>query len=307
MLSRCPRVKLTIDMNKWICGSLIYLEGIRMIPKINYKPMKYIPIVLAIICLWGCREDQLEFYHGVDNIYFYKRNVVSSQAYLDTTVFSFAFADTPDTLIQLAVRGQGEMKDYDRTFRVAVEGGTAQVGVNFEALADEYVLKANTVYSSVPIRIYKEGLKDKSVAVVVRLIPNENFVQNMPVTTVKYDTIDITRHVLVFTNQLKQPDAWNETFLGYFSEAKFRLVNEELGINAASWYDESRLAEMSNKAKGAGVYMVNYLNEFIARNDYINMPKDPDAPEENRGYMTFKHAYGAIKIPSEWPDASMIE
>lgn len=263
--------------------------------------MKYIFLVLAAVCLLGCEEDQLKFYHGVDNIYFYKRNVPSGQVYLDTTVFSFAFADTPDTLVQLTVRGQGEMTGYDRTFRVAVEGGSARAGVNFDELEDEYVLKAGSVYGTVPIRIYREGLKDKAVSVVVRLLPNENFVQNMPFTIVKYDLIDITRHVLVFTNQLSRPDAWNEAFLGYFSEAKFRLVNEELGINAASWYDASRLVEMANKAKGAGVYMVNYLNKMIEANDYVRMPKDPDAPAENRGYMTFKHANGVVKIPPEWP------
>ncbi|MCM1032082.1 MAG: DUF4843 domain-containing protein [Oscillibacter sp.] len=268
--------------------------------------MKYIFFIALSFCLLGCEEDQLKFYHGVDNIYFCRRNVSSSQMYVDTTVFSFAFADAPDTLIQLSVRGQGEMRDFDRPFRVAVEGGTAQAGVNFDALEDFYVLEANNVYGTVPVRIYREGLKEKSVSMVIRLLPNEYFVQNMPYTTVKYDTVDITRHVLVFTNQLKQPDAWSEAYLGYFSEAKFRLVNEELGIAAASWYDESRLVEMSNKAKGAGVYMVNYLNEFVKNNDYVNMPKDPDAPAENRGYMTFKNSTSgtAVKIPAEWPDAT---
>lgn len=269
--------------------------------------MKYILIILATLCVWSCQEDELEFYHGVDNIYFYRRNVPSAEVWLDTTIFSFAFADTPDTLIQLSVRGQGEMTAYDRTFRVTVEGGTAQTGINFEPLQNEYVLKANSLYSSVPIRIYKEGLKDKSVSVVIRLLPNENFVQNMPFTVEKYDTIDITRHVLVFTNQIKQPTAWNEAFLGYFSEAKFRLVNEELGIPAASWYDDSRLVEMSAKARGTGVLMVNYIDEYIKAGDYTNMPKDPDAPAENRGYMTFKHASGSNKIPAEWPDADAVK
>ena len=123
-------------------------------------------------------------------------------------------------------------------------------------------------------------------------------------TTVKYDTIDITRHVLVFTNQLKKPTAWSEAYLGYFSEAKFRFLNEELGINAAMWYDDSQLIAMNRKAKGAGVYMVNYLNEFIKKNDWVNMPRDLDAPAVNRGYMTFKHVSGAVEIPAEWPDAA---
>lgn len=98
---------------------------------------------------------------------------------------------------------------------------------------------------------------------------------------------------------LGQNQYW--VFLG----AKFRLLNEELGIQAASWYDEAQLKDMSDKAKGAGVYMVNYLNDFVQRNDYVNMPKDPDAPAENRGYMTFRNVSGSsVKIPAEWPDAT---
>ena len=49
--------------------------------------------------------------------------------------------------------------------------------------------------------------------------------------------------------------------------------------------------------------MVNYIDEYIKAGDYTNMPKDPDAPAENRGYMTFRHASGSNKIPAEWPDA----
>ena len=267
--------------------------------------MKNIFFIIIAVCLLGCEEDQLKFYHGVDNIYFYKRSAPASQAYVDTTVFSFAFINEADTLVSLSVRGQGEVMDFDRSFRVAVEGGTAEEGVNFDALSDDFVLKAGEVYASVPVRIYREGLKDKSVSMVLRLLPNEYFAQNMPYTTVKSDTIDITRHVLVFSNKIEQPVAWSEPILGYFSEAKFRLLNEELGIQAASWYDEAQLKDMSDKAKGAGVYMVNYLNDFVQRTDYVNMPKDPDAPAENRGYMTFRNVSGSsVKIPAEWPDAT---
>ena len=93
--------------------------------------MKYIFLIIAAVCLLGCEEDQLSFYHGVDNIYFYQRNVPSGQVYLDTTLFSFAFADAADTLVHLSVRAQGEMQDYDRTFRVGVEGGSARAGSEF--------------------------------------------------------------------------------------------------------------------------------------------------------------------------------
>ena len=33
--------------------------------------MKNIFFIIIAVCLLGCEEDQLKFYHGVDNIYFY--------------------------------------------------------------------------------------------------------------------------------------------------------------------------------------------------------------------------------------------
>ncbi|MFR7879443.1 MAG: hypothetical protein ACLU4J_25325 [Butyricimonas paravirosa] len=42
------------------------------------------------------------------------------------------------------------------------------------------------------------------------------------------DTIDVTRHVLMFTSKLlNRPCGWN--LLGYF-EAKFNFFNQEMGL-----------------------------------------------------------------------------
>lgn len=94
--------------------------------------MKNIFFIIIAVCLLGCEEDQLKFYHGVDNIYFYKRSAPASQAYVDTTVFSFAFINEADTLVSCPCAVRERSWILTRSFRVAVEGGTAEEGVNFD-------------------------------------------------------------------------------------------------------------------------------------------------------------------------------
>lgn len=262
-------------------------------------------LILIIFACWACHEDELDGYSGTDGIYF-AALVNNKVDYTDTTLFSFAFAPVPDTIIRISVRGYGQVVDYDRKFRVAVEGGNAVAGVNFETLEEEYVLKADSVYSYVPVKIFREGTRDTTFYITLRLLPNQDFLHNVPFKKVNGDTVDITRHVIAFTNKLNKPMMW--TGLGYWSEAKFYLLNEELGYKAEDWYDASKRSEMGKKDMGAGTYMVNYLNLFIKNNDYRNMPKDPEAPAANRGYMTFESfSGGKVTIPGSWPDASDIK
>lgn len=259
-------------------------------------------ILMLFLCCWACKEDDLSTYHGADGIYFASKGTVSSTDYTDSTEFSFAFAPVPDTIIRIVVRGYGEVASYDRKFNVKVEPGNAIEGVNYELLTDECVLRADSVYGCVPVRIYREVAKDTTFYIHLRLEGNEYFAQNLPFKMQGRDSVDITHHKLKFTNILKKPDLWNG--LGYWSEAKFYLICQELVIAPRDWYDDSKKAEISQKAMGGGSYMVNYLNMFVEKNDYVNMPKDPLGP---RGYMTFSSFSGAtVNIPGTWPDASEI-
>lgn len=260
-------------------------------------------LMVFFLCCWACKEDDLSSYHGADGIYFGYRANGNTTSYTDSTEFSFAFAPVSDTVIRIVARGYGDIAPYDRKFEVKVEGGNAVEGVNYELLTDECILKADSIFTRVPVRIFREGVKDTTFYIHLRLEKNEHFFQNIPFKMSGRDTIDITHHMLKFTNSLKQPIAWNG--LGYWSEAKFYLMCQELVINPADWYDPAKLSEVRQKAMGGGSYMVNYLNMFVEKNDYINMPKDPLG---TRGYMTFASFSGTtVTIPGTWPDASTIK
>lgn len=266
--------------------------------------MRYLYFLIAVfVCCQACNEDELDTYKGKDGIYFAKRGVGSTVTdYSDTTTFSFAFAPVPDTVIQISVKGFGEVAAHDRKFAVKVEDGNAVEGVCYELLSDQLILPADSVYGFVPVRIFREPTLDTTYNIHLRLLENETFTTNLPVKINTRDTIDVSHHVLVFSDKLEQPKAWMG--MGYFSSAKFYFLNEEMGLNPADWFDPDKYSEMRSKAMGMGTFMVNLLNQYVDRNDYVNMPKDPQGP---RGYMTFDSFSGStVTIPGTWPDAKDI-
>lgn len=266
--------------------------------------MRYLYFLLAVfVCCQSCKENELDTYHENDGIYFARRGAsINSTSYADTTTFSFAFAPVPDTVIHISVKGYGEVADHDRTFSVKVEDGNAVEGVCYELLSDQMILRADSVYGSVPVRIYREPTRDTTYNIHLRLLSNENFSTNLPIKINTRDTIDVTHHVLVFSDKLEQPRMWMG--LGYWSETKFYYLNAQMGINPFDWFDPVKQNEMYSKAMGMGTFLVNLLNQYVERDDYVNMPKDPLGP---RGYMTFDSFSGStVTIPGTWPDAKDI-
>ena len=214
--------------------------------------MKQILIFLGIVLLcWSCEEDKLDLYKGSDSIYFCYPKLTSevSNVYMDTTVFSFAMYNVPDTIVRLSVRALGDMVDCDRAFKVKVESATAVAGTNYDELQSEYILPKDSVYGEIPIHIYREGLGDATVSIELRLVSNEYFLQNIPQKIVDKDTIDVTRHVLMFTSKLTKPSMWMESFLGYFSEAKFNFFNQEMGFEATDWFSSDNEIKSSSGNK----------------------------------------------------------
>lgn len=268
--------------------------------------MKQILIFIGIVLLcWNCEEDKLEVYKGAGSVYFCYPKVTSevSDIYMDTTVFSFAMFNVRDTVVRLSVKALGDMVDQERTFRVQLESATAVAGVNYDELQAEYILPKDSVYGEIPIHIYRAGLSDTTVSLELRLVSNEYFAQNIPHKVVDKDTIDITRHVLMFTSKLTQPSMWMTSMLGYFSEAKFNFFNQEMGFEPADWFtsDTEIKSSLGSKMIIAEVYFANYLNAIIEAGDPTKMPQDPENTNEaDKGYMTFPD----VTIPEDWPAAS---
>lgn len=250
--------------------------------------------LLLALGAWSCSEDRLSVYSGEGNsIYFSRVN----DTYLDTVNFSFAMHLTSDTTISFKVEALGDMTDYDRTFKVALdERSTATAGKHFDVLEAEYILPAKSRYATIPLRIHRtDDLYDTIVSVTLNLIPNENFHQLVVERESKNEDVNVIRKTLIFTSITMKPDVWMDNFVGYFSVAKFNLANSLLNIEPLDWYEKKvTIGELV----GVGTFMTNYLNDRINTGNPADAIKDPD-PKSERGYMTFKN----VNIPAHYPDA----
>ena len=271
-------------------------------------------LLLITLCCWNCQEEKLATFDGQNGIYFinyYRNNNTAKELYTDTTSFSFVWTTASDTVVHLGVRGLGKVMDYDRPFRVKVANTNAVAGVHYDELQSEYILKADTTYSSVPIHIYRESIAhDTTFYIEVELVANDYFVPNIPFKEVSnngIDTIYITRQVLAFSNKMEEPEPWQyvKSFVGEWTEAKFTYINETFSLDPAIWYgDKSQWNTIMNRVQAGATFLTNYLNSIIAKNDYANYPKDPDNSDINaKGYLTIP----GITIPSDWPNASEVE
>ena len=186
--------------------------------------------------------------------------------------------NVPDTIVRLSVRALGDMVDRDRAFKVKIESATAVAGTNYDELQSEYILPKDSVYRGNSYSYLPGGLGE----MLQFLSSCAWFLMNIsckiyPHKIVDKDTIDVTRHVLMFTSKLTKPSMWMESFLGYFSEAKFNFFNQEMGFEATDWFssDNEIKSSIGNKILIANVYFANYLNVIIEAGDPTQMPQDP--------------------------------
>lgn len=248
-------------------------------------------ILLLTLGVESCSEDNLTVYDGgINSVYFAQEKT----GWVDSINFSFAMYLTNDTIIPFRVQALGDMVDHDRFFKVIVdERSTATIGKHFDLLNEEYILPGKSRDAIIPLRIHRtDDLYDTIVSVTLKLVPNGDFHQLM---SVKNGNIDILHKTLHFSSITVQPRGWLSAFLGYFSVAKFNLINNLLGFNPVDWYD---LKVSVGEAIGAGTFMANYLNDRINTGNPADAIKDPD-PKSERGYMTFNN----VTIPAHYPDA----
>ena len=139
--------------------------------------MKRIYIYLACLSgltLGACNE-QIETYSGEAGIYFAMSATKgglddSGQDYTSETQIPFAvYSNTTDTTLLVRAKVIGPAVDYDRQIMVQVVPQTdaelqAKEGWDYDALQSNYTVKANEVYTLIPVRFHlKNDLKDKWV------------------------------------------------------------------------------------------------------------------------------------------------
>lgn len=209
-------------------------------------------ILCAAAYLQSCEKETMVYggeEGGVSGIYFlYSKTYTMSgnvrvYHYQDSMEMSFESVpgDQTSAVLRLPVKVLGEVKDYDRTYKAKVTGGTAVEGVDYEPLQAEYVLPANAASTTLPLVLLRtEKLKQGKVNMIVELAENENFKLLLPekLSSDEKTVVNTTRLKVIFSEIYTEPImyTWDGVgIFGPFTLKKFEFINAVMGWSPADW------------------------------------------------------------------------
>ncbi len=208
--------------------------------------IKYMAIISTLFYLNGCEQDLMN-YEGDAGVYFAVQFPWPS-GYGDSTMWelspisdvSFFLKEKADSTIKVRVQITGNPIEKDRNFKVVVvdTGTTAVVGHDYEAIPEMHTVLANTHYTDIPVKLYKQtDLAGTSRKIMLRLVETPDF--HLPIgtwypwpeqhkwsPTVGGEKVDISaiEHTIVISDIVKEPSGWFAGLLGKFSVKKFTLM-----------------------------------------------------------------------------------
>lgn len=180
--------------------------------------MKKITIVLlaAVALMTACKKQEIDSYHGAENLYF----DIAISGFTDSVLYTFAkFPEKVKDTVYIPVRVAGNLNsDKDRTYSVKVidSGTTAIPNIHFEKLKDQYLFSAGKGIQYLPVILYNTDtlLLNRSFSLSLEILPGGDF------------NADITRLIttrLVFSAKLEKPFWWNMWLGAYYSQVKHQL------------------------------------------------------------------------------------
>lgn len=208
---------------------------------------------LAMLTIAGCNQQDIDTYELDDSrIYFQEQNYTGSNGaagYSTSMKFSFVgySLDFTNVVFGGTVKIMGEVKDYDRPFKVVVdeENTTMIEGESYEIDFDTLRVKAGENSCKVNVRFLRsKRLYEGEDTLTLKLLPNEHFnllenykaSNNWQNTTAK--DIDGSRYQFIISELYSQPGAWGQyvgTYFGAWTITKFVFINSFFEFSNDDW------------------------------------------------------------------------
>jgi hypothetical protein len=180
--------------------------------------MKKITIILlaAVALMTACKKQQIESFHGPENIYF----AIGLRGYSDSVLYTFAthpgrVRDTVFVPVRIAGnRTDGKERMY--SVRIVDSGTTALPNVHFEPLKEQYLFAAGKGVQDLPVILYNTDtfLLKRNFTLELEIVPSGDF--NADLTSL------ITTRI-VFSAKLEKPKWWDMWLGSYYSIVKHQL------------------------------------------------------------------------------------
>ncbi|MBL1410735.1 DUF4843 domain-containing protein [Sphingobacterium faecale] len=238
----------------------------------------YLIIIFALPIFIGSCQKDIPVFSGSPSVYFEIFSPrLGIKELIDTTQLSFAFAseDIRDSTIQLKTKITGIPSPEVRyiTARFDKEKSTAEEGIDFESLKENYTIEPGKIEIDIPIHLKRsKTLQEKELTLVIKLEENKFFSLGMLNTLNNAkEKVSYTQHCIVFNDIISEPPTWNTKFYywGPFSRKKLNLMNELTGFSLSQLTGYMSVAQM----RYVGAITKEYLDDMIRKKTPV---KDED-------------------------------
>lgn len=180
--------------------------------------MKRITIVFlaAVALITACKKQQIDPFHGPENLYF----DIGLAGYSDSVLYTFAkFPGKVRDTIFIPVRVAGNRTgDKDRTYTVKIidSATTALPNVHYQPLNETYVFAAGYGIQNLPVVVYNSDsmLLKRTYSLTLEIVPGGDF---------NADLSKLITTRVVFSSRLEKPRWWDMWLGGYYSIVKHQL------------------------------------------------------------------------------------
>lgn len=194
------------------------------------KKYSFIYIVIALICFSSCKKEQIPVYSSPDFIQF-------ASDVTDTVTVSFFFHPNADQVeVALPMQLIGFMPAKDIKYNIEVDSKATTALPSYYQLPSGFVYGEGKVSDTARIIIKKDpAMATQSFLLVLNIVESGDV---FPGQLTK-----ITR-VISMNDMVSQPSWWDalmvRSYLGVYTELKYRKFMEVTGIGNLSLYDMSQ-------------------------------------------------------------------
>jgi hypothetical protein len=249
------------------------------------KISKYIIVVMVILTMAACKKDQYYLYNDSARIQFGpdKARIYTTSFDLADTLKPYTFyyedqAIKQDTVF-FDIYAIGGVAKADRSFTLAqvpvpnvtnAEPGKHYLAFNDPKATKNFVIKAGTVHTSVPIILLRDpSLKTSTPVLKFNVVADDNF---------KLGELSKIWRKIEFTDRLSQPAAWTASVtqysLGAYSTVKHQFM---ITVTGEKWDQTFTLATYSDSALFA--YYIAVIKTALV--DYNNAHPGNPMRDEN--------------------------
>ncbi|RZL15847.1 MAG: DUF4843 domain-containing protein [Pedobacter sp.] len=254
-------------------------------------------LAIQIFAAVGCKKEDMS-YKGTEGVYFavqfgkptFSLNYWPYMPYSKVEFVSLA-ADVVDFPIKVMITGP--IKDYDRTFRIAVnpDSTTAILGQHYDAIQEEWKIPAGAVSTNITVHFKRTpDLEVNQVTLGLRIVPTKDFVSSFP----EWDALpqlsegdvipkfDAGMHTLRINDIMVQPVVWpgslqpgnrESGLFGVFTKRKMQFLIDNLGLK----YEDFASTETMPQAR----YLLVASDATLILKQRLEI-KDPVLEEDGR-------------------------